>query len=240
MSQRKFGNLVPILFLTAVVCISAIALTITNSITEDRIEEQKDEKTNELLKDLFSDMDDFAIVGEASNGQEALKIIPEKKPDVILLDINMPKLGGVETLSALRKSGVDTPVLMLTISQQSEDLIRAIQAGASGYLLKNAEPETLRQTIELVHAGEAILAPEMTEQVFQLMRSGELDYNVPLSERELEVLRLLARGSTTSQAASVLYISENTVKTHIRHIFKKLEVNNRAEAVAKATQLGYL
>lgn len=192
------------------------------------------------LVSLLSDTEVFAIVGEASNGQEALEIILENKPDVILMDINMPNLDGVETLRALRKSGVDTPVLMLTISQQSEDLIKAIQAGASGYVLKNAEPETLRQTIELVHAGEAVLAPEMTEQVFRLMRSGELGYSVPLSERELEVLRLLARGSTTSQAASVLFISENTVKTHVRHIFEKLDVGNRAEAVAKATQLGLL
>lgn len=192
------------------------------------------------LVSLLSDVDIFDVVGEAGNGLEALQIIPEKKPDVILLDVNMPELGGVETLRALRKNGVDTPTLMLTISQQSEDLIKAIQAGASGYVLKNAEPETLRQTIELVHAGEAVLAPEMTEQVFRLMRSGELGYSVPLSERELEVLRLLARGSTTSQAASVLFISENTVKTHVRHIFEKLDVGNRAEAVAKATQLGLL
>ena len=192
------------------------------------------------LVSLLSEIDVFDVVGEAGNGLDALQIIPATNPDVILLDINMQDMGGIETLRALRKKGVDTPTLMLTISQQSDDLIRAIQAGASGYLLKNAEPETLRRTIELVHAGEAVLAPEMTEQVFQLMRSGELGYNVPLSERELEVLRLLARGSTTSQAASVLYISENTVKTHIRHIFEKLEVNNRAEAVSKATQMGIL
>ncbi len=192
------------------------------------------------LVSLLAEIDAFDVVGEAGNGLDALQIIPATNPDVILLDINMQDMDGVETLRALRKKGVDTPTLMLTISQQSDDLIRAIQAGASGYLLKNAEPETLRRTIELVHAGEAVLAPEMTEQVFQLMRSGELGYNVPLSERELEVLRLLARGLTTSKAAAALYISENTVKTHIRHIFEKLEVNNRTEAVSKATQMGIL
>jgi len=192
------------------------------------------------LVSLLSEMDAFDVIGEASDGREALKVITETKPDVILLDVNMPIMGGVETLRALRKSGTEIPALMLTISQQSEDLIRAIQAGASGYLLKNAEPETLRRTIELVYAGEAVLAPEMTEHVFRLMRSGELGYNDLLSDRELDVLSLLARGSTTSQVASVLYISENTVKTHIRHIFEKLEVNNRAEAVAKATQMGLL
>ena len=154
------------------------------------------------LISLLSDMDVFEVVGEANNGEESLQIIMDSNPDVILLDVNMPTMGGLETLRTLRKNGVDVPTLMLTISQQSEDLIRAIQAGASGYLLKNAEPEILRRTIELVHAGEAVLAPEMTEKVFQLMRSGELDYNDLLSERELEVLRLLARGSTTSKATA--------------------------------------
>lgn len=192
------------------------------------------------LVSLLSEMEDFDVIGEASNGREALRVIADTNPDVILLDVNMPTMGGVDTLRALRKAGMETPVLMLTISQQSEDLIRAIQAGASGYLLKNTEPEILRKTIELVHIGEAVLAPEMTEHVFRLMRSGELNFNDLLSDRELDVLRLLARGSTTSQVATDLYISENTVKTHIRHIFEKLEVNNRAEAVAKATQLGLI
>jgi DNA-binding NarL/FixJ family response regulator len=135
------------------------------------------------LISLLSDMDVFEVVGEANNGEESLQIIMDSNPDVILLDVNMPTMGGLETLRTLRKNGVDVPTLMLTISQQSEDLIRAIQAGASGYLLKNAEPEILRRTIELVHAGEAVLAPEMTEKVFQLMRSGELDYNDLLSSR---------------------------------------------------------
>ncbi len=192
------------------------------------------------LVSLLSEMEDFDVIGEASNGREALRVIADTNPDVILLDVNMPTMGGVDTLRALRKAGMETPVLMLTISQQSEDLIRAIQAGASGYLLKNTEPEILRKTIELVHIGEAVLAPEMTEHVFRLMRSGELNFNDLLSDRELDVLRLLARGSTTSQVATDLYISENTVKTHIRHIFEKLEVNNRAEAVAKATQMGLI
>ena len=192
------------------------------------------------LVGLLMEMDGIEVVGEAGNGQEALQVILEKEPDVILMDVNMPKLGGVETVIALREKGVHIPILMLTISQQDEDLIGAIQSGANGYLLKNAEPETLRQTIEQVYAGRSVLAPEVTEQVFRLMRSKRLGANELLSHRELGVLRLLARGSTTSQVAARLCISENTVKTHVRHIFDKLEVNNRAEAVAKATQMGLL
>ena len=152
----------------------------------------------------------------------------------------MPEMSGVETLTALRKQGVDSPVLMLTISQHEEDLIGAIRAGASGYLLKNAEPETLQQTIKQVVAGKSILAPEITEQVFRLVRSGQLGSASVLTEREVEVLRFLARGLTTAQTGAEMFISENTVKTHIRHILEKLEVSNRAEAVAKATQLGLI
>ena len=152
----------------------------------------------------------------------------------------MPEMSGVETLAAMRKAAIQSPVLMLTISEHEEDLIGSIRAGASGYLLKNAEPETLRKTILDVVDGKSVLSPEITEQVFRLVRSGQVGSPGILSEREVEVLRFLARGYTTAQTASELVISENTVKTHVRHILNKLEVGNRAEAVAKATQLGLI
>lgn len=192
------------------------------------------------LVGLLSEMQEFQVVGEASDGQEALAIITEQQPDVVLLDVNMPVMGGLETLSAIKREEIEAQVLMLTISQHEEDLIGSIRAGASGYLLKNAEPETLRQTILQVAAGNAVLAPEVTSQVFRLVRSGQVGASGVLSEREIEVLRVLAQGFTTAQTASELVISENTVKTHIRHILNKLEVGNRAEAVAKATQLGLI
>jgi DNA-binding NarL/FixJ family response regulator len=107
-------------------------------------------------------------------------------------------------------------------------------------LLKNAEPEALRQTIKQVVAGKSVLAPEVTEQVFRLVRSGHFDPAGLLTEREAEVLRYLSRGLTTAQTGNEMFISENTVKTHIRHILEKLDVSNRAEAVAKATQLGLI
>ncbi len=192
------------------------------------------------LVGLLDEMEGFRVVGEAVDGQDALDIIEKDKPDIVLLDVNMPGMNGIETLTALRKRGIDFPVLMLTISQHEEDLVGAIRAGASGYLLKNAEPETLRQTILQVVAGKSVLAPEMTEQVFRLVRSGQLGTANLLTEREIEVLRFLSRGLTTAQTGAKLFISENTVKTHIRHILEKLEVSNRAEAVAKATQLGII
>ena len=192
------------------------------------------------LVGLLSEMENFQVVGEAANGREALNTLEAENPDIVLLDINMPGMGGVETLTALRKKGVETPVLMLTISQHEEDLIGAIRAGANGYLLKNAEPETLQQTIKQVIAGKSVLAPEVTEQVFRMVRSKQKGSANLLTERESEVLRFLSRGLTTAQTGSEMFISENTVKTHVRHILEKLEVSNRAEAVAKATQLGLI
>ncbi len=192
------------------------------------------------LVGLLAEMEGFQVVGEASNGPEALSVVELHKPDIVLLDVNMPEMSGIETLTALRKQGMDAPVLMLTISQQEEDLIGAIRAGANGYLLKNAEPETLRQTIRQVVAGNAVLAPEVTGQIFRLVRSGQFDPFNLLTEREMEVLRCLSQGLTTAQTGSEMYISENTVKTHIRHILEKLDVSNRAEAVARATQLGLI
>jgi len=192
------------------------------------------------LVGLLAEMESFQVVGEAANGQDALGIIETEKPDIVLLDVNMPGMNGIETLAAMRKQGMASPVLMLTISQHEEDLIGAIRAGASGYLLKNAEPETLRQTIRQVAAGKAVLAPEVTEQVFRLVRSGPLGSANLLTEREVEVLRFLSHGLTTAQTGAEMFISENTVKTHVRHILDKLEVSNRAEAVAKATQIGLI
>jgi DNA-binding NarL/FixJ family response regulator len=192
------------------------------------------------LVGLLGEMEGFQVIGEASNGQDALSVIAAQNPDIVLLDVNMPEMSGIATLVALRKLGVDSPVLMLTISQHEEDLIGAIRAGANGYLLKNAEPETLRQTIKQVVAGNSVLSPEVTEQVFRLVRSGQFDPANLLTAREVEVLRFLSQGLTTAQTGSEMFISENTVKTHIRHILKKLEVSNRAEAVARATQLGLI
>lgn len=193
------------------------------------------------LISLLSEMPDFQVLGEASNGHEALQSIEKLKPDLVLLDINMPVMNGIETLGEIRKMNPAPKVLMLTISQNDEDLIGAIVAGANGYLLKNAEPDMLRNTILQVVAGNSVLAPEVTAKVFHAVRRSQSDRSRGLlSDREIEVLGCLARGQTTAQIAGVLFISENTVKTHIRHILEKMEVNNRAEAVARAAQMDLL
>lgn len=190
------------------------------------------------LVGLLEEMTDFVVVGEASNGQDALPVVEKAKPDLVLLDINMPVMDGIQTLTELRKAHPDQKVLMLTISQNDDDLIGAIVAGANGYVLKNTEPDVLRNTIVQVVAGNSVLSPEVTAKVLHAVRRSQTDRSRGLlSEREVEVLKCLARGQTTAQIANGLFISENTVKTHIRHILEKMEVNNRAEAVARAAQL---
>ena len=187
---------------------------------------------------LLNEMPDFRVVGEAANGREALRVLEKVKAHIVLMDINMPVMNGIETLGEIRKMNPAPKVLMLTISQNDEDLIGAIVAGANGYVLKNTEPQALRNTILQVVAGNSVLAPEVTARVFQAVRRPQADRSRSLlSDREVEVLGCLARGQTTAQIAAVLFISENTVKTHIRHILEKMEVSNRAEAVARAVQM---
>jgi len=193
------------------------------------------------LISLLSGMDEFQVVGEAGNGREALPLIKEKKPDVVLLDVNMPEMGGVETVQTLKGSGETCRILMLTISKSDEDLLGAITAGADGYLLKNASPEDLCRAILNVHGGHSVLAPDITRQVMRAVNVEQPHMaNRGLSDREMEVLECLAEGKTTSQISSVLFISDNTVKTHVRHILEKLEASNRAEAVSKAMQIGLI
>jgi DNA-binding NarL/FixJ family response regulator len=195
------------------------------------------------LINLLEEMQDFVVVGEAGDGNQALEVIAENHPDVVLLDVNMPGMGGVETVSALRNNPATRGVhiLMLTISKSEQDLFGAIDAGADGYLLKNAEPDELWKAIHQVQQGNAVLAPQVTRQVLQAVNAGpgrRQDFG--LSDREMDVLETLARGLTTNQIADQLVISENTVKTHVRHILEKLQASNRAEAVSKALQMGLI
>jgi len=192
------------------------------------------------LVSLLTSMPQFKIVGEASNGREALELVADKKPDVVLLDVNMPVMDGVETVRVLKKKE-RCRILMLTVSKHDEDLFGAITAGADGYLLKNASPDELASAIRNVHAGLSVLSPDVTKRV---MQSVNLEHDraadIGLSTREMEVLECLAQGKTTAQISEDLFISDNTVKTHVRHILNKLEASNRAEAVSKATQFGLI
>jgi len=196
------------------------------------------------LISLLNEMVEFNVVGEAEDGFGALDLIKQKKLDVILLDVNMPGMGGVETVKCLRNlpHGDELRILMLTISKNEEDLLGAITVGADGYLLKNAEPEELRKAILQVYQGMSVLSPQVTRLVLQAAVAGDHTRTTDsgLSGREMEVLSCLSQGKTTSQIANELFISENTVKTHVRHILEKLVASNRAEAVSKAVQMGLI
>ncbi len=192
------------------------------------------------LVSLLTSIPEFEIIGEAGDGREALSVLAKEKPDVVLLDVNMPIMGGVEMVEVLKEK--DRPrILMLTISKHDEDLFGAIAAGADGYLLKDAEPDELRRAINLVADGKSILSPEVTSRVLKVVSSSHgIPPEVALSKREMDVLKCLAKGLTSAQIAQELFISENTVKTHVRHILEKLEASNRAEAVSRAIQLGII
>ena len=192
------------------------------------------------LVGLLADMPEFTVVGEAGDGLQALDVIGLQKPDLVLLDVNMPKMDGVETVQELRARKNPVHILMLTISQNDEDLMGAIRAGADGYLLKNTEPEDLRKALIKVANGQGVLSPEVTAKVMHAVAHPVNSPQQPLSEREMDVLRCLAGGQTTHQISSLLFISENTVKTHIRHILEKMEADNRVEAVGKALKMGLI
>jgi DNA-binding NarL/FixJ family response regulator len=193
------------------------------------------------LVGLLEEMPGFQVVGQAGDGEQALPVIEQARPDIVLLDLNMPKKDGIATLREVRERRLPVRVLMLTISQDDNDLMDAIRAGADGYLLKNTEPDDLRRSILRVVEGQGALSPEVTAPVLRALSRFSTDAPAAvLSDRELEVLDCMVDGLTTQQMASRLFISENTVKTHVRHIFEKLEVSNRAEAVGKGMQLGLI
>jgi two-component system, NarL family, nitrate/nitrite response regulator NarL len=193
------------------------------------------------LVGLLEEMPGFQVVGQASDGEQALPLIESARPDIVLLDLNMPVMDGIATLRALRERRLPVRVLMLTISQNDTDLLEAIRAGADGYLLKNTEPEELRRSIQRVVEGQGALSPEVTAQVLHALSRYESQEPASLlSDREIEVLNCMVDGLTTQQIAGQLFISDNTVKTHVRHIFEKLDVSNRAEAVGKSMQMGLI
>jgi DNA-binding NarL/FixJ family response regulator len=190
---------------------------------------------------LLNDAPELEVVGEAADGATALEVIAQTQPDVVLLDVNMPQMSGLETMEKLRHNGETCHVLMLTISKSEDDLIGAIRAGADGYLLKSAEVNELKKAILLLQQGLSVLSPQVTRQVLRAVKAQTSPKNTSaLSEREIEILKCLARGFTTLTIAESLVISENTVKTLVRHILEKLEASNRAEAVSRATALGIL
>ncbi|MEV4625055.1 response regulator transcription factor [Micromonospora sp. NPDC049523] len=189
------------------------------------------------LRGMFGADPRFEVVGEAGDGAEAVAVGEKLRPDVILMDLRMPRADGVTAIRELAKRGVPARVLVLTTYDTDRDVLPAIEAGATGYLLKDAPREELFRAVESAAQGQAVLSPAVATRLMGQMRQPASE---PLSQRELEVLELIARGSTNREAARQLFISEATVKTHLLHVYAKLGVNDRAAAVATAFYRGYL
>lgn len=188
------------------------------------------------IRGMFAGDPGFEVVGEASDGARAVELARSLEPDVILMDLRMPGTGGVAAIRELARLGVPSRVLVLTTYATDSDVGPAIEAGATGYLLKDALPEELTRAVRLAARGETVLSPSVATRLVGRVRAP----TVSLSDRELEILRLIAAGSTNREAAARLFVSEATVKTHVLHIYAKLGVNDRAAAVAAGFRRGLL
>jgi DNA-binding NarL/FixJ family response regulator len=189
------------------------------------------------LRGVFADDPGFEVVGEAGDGGEAVRLAQRVEADVILMDLRMPTMGGVEAITRLRELGHPARVLVLTTYDSDRDVLPAIKAGATGYLLKDAPRDELIRAVRAAHAGQSVLSPSVAGALIDLTANRGPD---ALSPREVEVLRLVADGATNQTAARQLLVSETTIKTHLLHIYTKLGVRDRASAVATAYKRGLL
>jgi DNA-binding NarL/FixJ family response regulator len=179
------------------------------------------------------------IVGVAHDGENGVRMCRELKPDVVLMDINMPVMNGVEATRGIRSLLPDTKVLILTVNSDDAYVFRGIKAGATGYLLKDCTPEDLSRAIRTVHAGDTIIAPEIARKMLLAFEEAEEEPSAPhLTERELEIITALAHGRANKQIARDLSISEKTVRNHISNIYKKLHVYDKLGAVLYAIREG--
>ena len=177
---------------------------------------------------------DMAIVAEAEDGTEAVKLFAQHKPDVVLMDLRMPGFSGIETAERIRKDFPNARILMLTTFDGDEDIYRAMEVGAYGYLLKNAPRPELLAAIRHVHSGKQYLPANIARSL------AERDSSAPLTEREIEALQLASKGCSNKEIASVLAITEHTAKAHMKHILEKLGVEDRTGAVTLALRRGII
>jgi two-component system NarL family response regulator len=181
------------------------------------------------------------VVGEAGDGDEGAALAESVAPDVVLLDIRMPKRSGLEACSTIKQSVPSAKIIMLTVSDEEADLYEAVKSGASGYLLKDSSIEEVSQAVRVVADGQSLISPSMAVKLideFKQMSRPERESvgGLRLTDRELEVLRLVARGLNNREVAKQLFISENTVKNHVRNILEKLQLHSRMEAVMYAVR----
>jgi DNA-binding NarL/FixJ family response regulator len=189
------------------------------------------------LKGMFASEPGFEVIAEAENGNDAVRRAKGLHPDVILMDLRMPELDGVAAIRALAANNVTARVLVLTTYDTDADVLPAIEAGATGYLLKDAPRGELFRAVRAAARGETVLSPAVASRLVAQVRAPNDD---ALSDREQEVLSLIAKGASNREAAAALLISEATVKTHLLHIYAKLGVSDRAAAVAEAFNRGLL
>jgi two-component system NarL family response regulator len=184
------------------------------------------------LAGVIEEQDDMVVAGQAGNGPEALAFYRENRPDVALIDLRMPGMGGVETIAAIRREFPMARAIILTTYDMDEDIFRSLEAGARAYLLKDVSRQVLLETIRAVHAGQKPVSSDVGAKL-----AGRIDYE-QLSDREMEVLRLLVKGMSNQQIGASLFIAETTVKFHVNHILGKLNADDRTQAVIVALKRG--
>jgi DNA-binding NarL/FixJ family response regulator len=195
----------------------------------------------QALRAVLGDEEGVELVGEAGDGEEAVRMATDLAPDVILMDIHMPKLQGIDAAREISAALPSTKIVMLTVSDEQDDVFDAIKAGASGYLLKEVDPGEIANAVREIHAGHSLLSPAVasklvTEFAAMSKRADDRAVRPTLTKRELEVLTLAADGLTNRQIGRRLGISENTVKNHIRNVLEKLHLHTRMEAVLYAVR----
>lgn len=201
-----------------------------------------------VRKALRNDLEkeaDFVVLGEAGDGEEAVSLVSQLTPDVVIMDIGMPKLNGIEATRLIKANQPDIIVLVLTVYDDIEHILGILESGADGYLTKNILVEDIIKSIHSVVAGETVLSPHVFQQVlkYALRHSTKplrLDTGVKLTLRELEILRLIAKGISNKEIAGELNISSRTVKSHMVDIFRKLNVSSRTEAVITSLRIGFI
>ncbi|WP_094547163.1 response regulator [Petroclostridium xylanilyticum] len=191
------------------------------------------------LKQIVELEEDMEVVAQASNGEEAVNLAMEVQPDVILMDINMPKVNGIQAIAQLKEKGCSSKIIMLTIHADREYLVKTVQLGAAGYVLKDADSDVLIKAIQSVYKGQSYIQPTMTTELIKEFTKGVSEEHSNknqnlLTQREIEVLELIAEGMLNKEIAAKLYISEKTVKNHVSNIFKKLNVSDRTQAAIYA------
>ncbi|MGF2688476.1 two-component system response regulator NarL [Marinobacter sp. DUT-3] len=195
------------------------------------------------IKQLIEMEDDMQVVGEASNATDGIRIATELEPDLILMDLNMPEVNGIEALKTLREQSISSRIVMFTVSDHEDDVVAALRAGADGYLLKDMEPEDMIQQLHQAAVGKLVISDRLTTLLAEALRSqkpqqsSRPDFD-SLTPREKDILRLIAEGLSNKMIGRKLDISDGTVKVHVKHLLKKLNLRSRVEVAVWAVEEG--